>query len=501
MSRKIGVVLSYVLMFFEVLSTLLLTPFIIKTLGQAEYGVFKLSASVTSYLLLLDLGVGNAVIKFISKFRIANDREKLCKFLGASTIYYLIIAVIAFICGIILTFAFPVTFAKGLSEQEIKLGQKLLLITMINAAITLGSSAYRNAITAYEKFGVSKGVSIIQIIFRMIFTYIAVKHGVGSIGIVSINLIMTVAGSLFSIFYVLFSIKLIPYFKGIETDFIKEIISYSSLILIQMIATHINATLDQILIGSLVASSSVVLAVYSIGEQIRNYFEVIGSSCTGVLMPGIVRMVENNASNVELMNEMIRIGRIIFMILGLVWGGFLVCGQQFVILWAGPENAEAFKVAMILITPYLFIMTESVGSQVLWALNKHKEQSFLKMGIVLINVAFTIVLIRWKPLLGATIGTCISLVLGDIFVMNLIFVKKIKVNLRIYYREIFKGILPCILIEVAAGFIFRAFLSSGWVSFFINVLMMCIVYAVTMFTFGMNQYEKKLLLSIFNKVK
>lgn len=34
MNRKTGIILSYVFMIFEVLSTLLLTPFIIRTLGK-----------------------------------------------------------------------------------------------------------------------------------------------------------------------------------------------------------------------------------------------------------------------------------------------------------------------------------------------------------------------------------------------------------------------------------------------------------------------------------
>ena len=36
MNRKIGVLMSYVAMIFEALWTLLLTPFIMRTLGQAE---------------------------------------------------------------------------------------------------------------------------------------------------------------------------------------------------------------------------------------------------------------------------------------------------------------------------------------------------------------------------------------------------------------------------------------------------------------------------------
>lgn len=139
MDRKTGVILSYVLMIFEVCSTLLLTPFIIRTLGQAEYGVYKLSASVVAYLLLLDLGVGNSIIRFIAKYRVTGEKDQARKFLGVATIYYLIVGIIALIAGFVLIVVFPSVFAKGLTENEIILGQKLLAITMLNSAVTLGT--------------------------------------------------------------------------------------------------------------------------------------------------------------------------------------------------------------------------------------------------------------------------------------------------------------------------------------------------------------------------
>ena len=87
MGRKIGVVLSYLLMIFEVLSTLLLTPFILRTLGQAEYGVYKLSAAVTAYLLLLDLGVGNAVTRYVAKFKVEGNIEKALESVDSLIVY------------------------------------------------------------------------------------------------------------------------------------------------------------------------------------------------------------------------------------------------------------------------------------------------------------------------------------------------------------------------------------------------------------------------------
>lgn len=502
MNRKIGVILSYVMMIFEVLSTLLLTPFIIRTLGQAEYGVYKLSASVVAYLLLLDLGVGNAITRYIAKFRASGEKEQSQKFLGVATIYYTVIALVALIAGVVLIAVFPKAFAKGLTASEIKLGQELLFITMINAAVTLGTAVYNNVIIAYERFTVSKGVPIIQIIVRMALTVVMLKGGFGSVGIVMVNLLMTVVCRGFFIIYVLFRLKLRPKFKGIEISFVKEIILYSSMILIQMIATQLNATVDQILIGSLVASSAAILAVYSVGTQVTQYFQSMGTAFTGVLMPGIVKMVESGVDSKTLTDEMIRIGRIILIVLGLIWGGFLACGQQFITLWAGADNSNAYFVAVILMTAYMFILTESIGTQILWAMNQHKEQAILKGIIVLLNILLTVVLIKWQPLIGATIGTFISLVLGDVVVMNVIFRKKLKMNLGYYYKGLTKGILPCIAVATAVGFVARHFLKNGgWISLLLEVAIICLVYAVCILMFGMNTYEKNMVLSVLRKFK
>ena len=500
MNRKIGVILSYVLMIFEVCSTLLLTPFIIRTLGQAEYGVYKLSASVVAYLLLLDLGVGNSIIRFIAKFRVSGEKEQARKFLGVATIYFLMIGIIALVAGIILIIVFPSAFAKGLTESEIALGQRLLAVTMCNAAVTLATAAYNNVLIALQEFAVSKGASIIQILIRMLLTVVVLKCGLGSFGIVLINLLMTVLARGFFVFYVLLKIKLIPQFKGIDLGFVKEIVAYSSLILLQMVATQINATVDQILIGSMVTASTVILAVYSVGTQITQYFQSIGSAFTGVLMPGVVAMVERRSAPETLTNEMVRIGRIIFLVLGIIWGGFLVCGKQFVKLWAGAENSEAYVVALILMSAYLFVLTESIGSQILWAMNQHKEQAILKISIVLLNIGLTAILIQWNPLIGATIGTFISLMLGDVLVMNLIFVIKLKIRLGKYYLELCKGIVPALIVTITLGYVFRFFTPEGWFGLILNILFMCMIYGVLMIIFGMNKYEKNLILSILKKI-
>ncbi|MBR1533839.1 MAG: polysaccharide biosynthesis C-terminal domain-containing protein, partial [Ruminococcus sp.] len=168
--------------------------------------------------------------------------------------------------------------------------------------------------------------------------------------------------------------------------------------------------------------------------------------------------------------------------------------------WVGAEKLDAYWVTMILMTAHLFILTEAIGTQILWSMNEHKEQSILKISIVVVNVFLTIALIQWNPLYGATIGTFISLMLGDIGVMNLIFVKKIKIKLSTYYLGLFKGIIPSMLIAIAAGFGFSFIGLSGWIGLGVNVLVVVAVYLIAMSLFGMNRYEKDLIFGMIKKV-
>lgn len=500
MNRRQGVILSYILMIFEVLSTLLLTPFIIRTLGQAEFGVYKLAAAITAYLLLLDLGIGNAITRYIAKFKVENNKEKAEQFLGVATVFYIFISFFAVIVGLLLIFIFPTAFAKGLNEEEIKLAQILLGITSINSAVTLATSAYTNVLIAYEQFKISKGANILQIILRIAMTYLALIFGFGSIGLVIINLVTTLFCRLFFVAYVLFVIKLKPSIKNIEKSFIKEIVVYSGYIFLQMIATQINASVDQILIGSLVASSAGILAVYSIGTQIVQYYQQIGTAFTGVLMPGIVKMVESKSDIKDITNEMIRIGRLILIVLAFIWASFIVVGKEFIDLWAGPIYSQAYLVALILMSAYMLILSEAVGLQVIWAMNQQKELSFLKIGIVISNIFLTIMLIQWDSLIGATIGTFIALVVGDIFVMNIIFAKKIGVDIAYYYRCLFKGILPLAIISVTITLTLKSIIVlTGWKALIIYGIVVSISYIYLLIKYGLNKYEEKLFFSLLGK--
>lgn len=502
MSRKTGVLLSYTLMLVQMLSTMLFTPFLISRLGQAEYGVYSLMLSITTSFTLLDLGVGTSVVRYMSKYISSKSNLESRKLLGVTTIYYLGISSLALVIGIIIRAAIPTLFATGLNESQVELAQDLFFVTIISTSITLASSSFSNTIIAFEKFTVSKGVGIVMTMLKMILSILALILGCDSMGIVLVNLVTTILTSAVYVLYVLCKLKIKPLFKDIHLPFIKEIVSYSSFILVQTAASLIITMSGQVLLGAFAKESAVIIGIFSVGTQIVQYFKSFGSHFTSVLMPGLVRFADSNKSRELYEKELIRISRIIFMFLSLVWVVFLFNGKSFVTLWAGEENAQAFYVAIILMFPLLFSYSEGAGYQLIQALALHKIPSIVQLVSAIITIPITILLIKWHPFEGVVIGSFITFMLCETVVMNIMYKKQLGIRILVLFKGMFKGILPSLIICVISGCVINLFslFENGWLQFAFNCLVMVISYMICMLTFGMNKSEKTMIKTIIHKI-
>ena len=415
----------------------------------------------------------------MAKYRVNKEDENQSKFYGLSIIFYTAIFLIAIIVGVILCLIFPSAFSKGLTVEEIKLAQKLLFVTMLNAGFTLLFVTFSKLLIAYEKYTAAKLIDMIKVIVRVSGCTLMLVFGAKSLAITIVNLASTILMGIVTIIYV-------------KSKIIKEILNYTAFILLQMIVVQINTMTDQVLIGALVEASAIILGIYAAGAQICQYFKAIALSVNGIIMPGVVELVENKATTEDIYKEFLKISRILFIILGIIWVGFLINGKYFIELWAGQDASDAYYVALIIMLPLVFSQSQSVGTQILWAMEKHKKQAILQVFVTALNIVLTIFLIKWNPLIGASIGTAISYLVGDVLIMNIIFKKDMNIPIFKYYRELLKGTLICLIISGLCGFaIYFLPLKALW-KFIISCSVIVIVYFISMNIFGFNKYEKKL---------
>jgi O-antigen/teichoic acid export membrane protein len=91
---KAGALLSYASIFVSIIIGLLYTPIMLRLLGQSEYGLYSLIGSVVGYLSILDLGLGNAIVRYTARNRAVGDKEAESSLNGMFIALYSVIAVL-----------------------------------------------------------------------------------------------------------------------------------------------------------------------------------------------------------------------------------------------------------------------------------------------------------------------------------------------------------------------------------------------------------------------
>jgi len=180
---------------------------------------------------------------------------------------------------------------------------------------------------------------------------------------------------------------------------------------------------------------------------------------------------------------------------------FLILGKSFILLWAGEGFEESWIIALIVLIPLTIVLTQTLGISILQAKNKHGFRALTYLFISIINTFISIYLVQYIGSIGAAIGTSLSLIIGNIIVMNLYYHYKIGLNMVEFYKEISNRVFLTFLLVIIVSIPLKWIFEINWVSLVFQGLIFGILYFVAMWLYGMNKYEKTLLVKEFSKVK
>lgn len=498
--RKIGIILSYVTLIATTVIQLVYTPFLIKMMGQSEYGLYSLVYSVIGYLTVLDLGFGNAIIVYTTKFRSLKKYDEEKKLYGMFKIVFIIIGIIAFFLGMILFFNVDNIFGKNMSFEEIKKMKIMMIILSFNLLITFIFSIYSSIITAYEKFTYQKVMAILNTILKPILMipllFLGYKSITMCIVVTLVNLFVLTSN------YIYCKTKLnikIGYY-GFDITLFKQVLGYSFWIFLTTIVDKVNWSVDQTILG--IVSGTIAVSIYSLATNFNTMFINLSTAVSGVLLPKVTKMVANKATNKELTDEFIKVGRIQFYIMFLITTGFMLVGKEFIIWWVGKDFVEAYYVTLLLIIPAFFSLIQNLGLSIMQAKNKFKFKSLSTFIMSIFNIIISIILAKRYGAVGAAAGTTISLIICNIILINIYYYKVIKLNILRFWEDIAVMILKMLIPFFITVITIKIFNSDGglW-TVIIYGLIYILLYCITAYTIVMNKYEKNLLKSIFIKLR
>lgn len=484
---KLGAILNYVLIFLNALVGLLYTPYMLRAMGQSEYGLYSLVASVIAYLTILDLGMGNAIVRYTAKYRAEGKREEQYEMFGMFFILYLAIGVIAIILGLTLYINVDTLFGNTMDANELGKARIMMLILTFNLAFTFPMSIFGSIITAYERFVFPRVLSIIRVVLNTIVMVVLLHLGYRAIAMVIVQTIFNVVTLILNFLYCTQKIKIKIYFRHFKWSFLKEVAIYSFWILLDVIIDKIYWGTGQLVLGAV--SGTIAVSVFAVGIHLQGMYMQFSMAISSVFLPKVTAMVTKDCGTEKLSSLFIRTGRLQFIVLSFVLCGFIVFGKQFVVLWAGAEYHDAYIISLLFFIALLVPLMQNLGITILQAKNQMKFRSLLYLGIAIVAFVFEIILSKRMGSVGCALAVSVALFLGQGVLMNIYYSEKQKLDIVRFWKEIAKMSCLPVAITILSCVILRGCAIDTWSELLIAIFIFSLIYIPLFVKFSMNQEE------------
>lgn len=496
---KAGVVLNYVNIIVGNLIPIFYTPVMLSLLGQEEYGLYKLSSSITSYLSLISLGIGSAVGRYLIKSRVEEGKDAEERVFGLFMVIFQIISVAALIIGIILSLNLDIFYGQSLSTTELSRMKILVMIMVCNTALSFSQTPYSSIVTAHEKFIFLQSINIVSTCIGPIANLVALYIGFASVGMATASLIIGLICRMAFHIYVRKRMRIQPQYHNLPTQLLREIIMFSFWIFVGNVVSQLYNATDTLLIAMRSSLATSGVAIYSVGSTLTSIIGSLAVGMSSLFTPKVNRMVFQLASGEELTDLCIRIGRIQCIIVTLIVSGFISFGRPFIYFYAGEAYSEAYWVAVFTMVPNMIPLIQSVCLSTVIAQNQHRFRSIIYLIIAIMNVIGTWLLLPHYGIAGAALMTGLGLIIGPGLIMNWYYHKITGLNMTRFWSEI----KPLFLIP-AVMVLLTTWLSSmidmyNIIILFAGILLYTFIFALLSWKYILNTFEKDLLRGLIKK--
>lgn len=488
-NRRIGALLSYLNIFIQAVLGFVYVPLLLHYMGKHEYGLYQLMGSVVAYLAVMDFGLSTTTVRFYSKYKALKDTIKMENLLALMQRIYAGIICFMLLVGATIYNFLDVIFANGLTAAELVQAKHIFLLLMVNVGVTLFGLLYQSVINSNERFIFLRGLSTIQLIVQPLAVIAVMQQWPTALAMVAVLTVMNLIMVMIKIWYAYSRLKVKIVFHYFDKDIFNQAKVLAFAVFGVAIADQIFWKTNQIILGAMWGTAEV--AVYSIASLIYMNYMALSLAISGVFLPHVTEMVTNRASNKDLSDLMIKIGRLQTYLLGLVLGAFIVFGRQFIRLWAGDSFLDAYIITIIILIPFTIDLIQNIGLSIMQAKNVYGFRARVYGLLALINIGVAIPMAYYGRGIGAALASGIALFIVNAICMNWYYAYQLHLDIKRFWLSV-SSIIISTLILTGIGCIVVEFVSLvSWQWLIVGIMLFTIILFGLYYLFSFNEYERK----------
>lgn len=450
-----GTVTRYLLLAVNVGLGVFLMPFTIRHLGQTEYGLWMMVASLTYYFQLLDLGYGSSVVKQVTEADAHGDVKQVNRILSTFFVVYAALGALAAV-GILALIAFVIPRFPNLDAGQVHVARMLLGIMGVRVAIGFPMSVFGAATQARQRFALNNSVAIVVALANGALTYIVLSSGHGVVALVAATTGVSLLGY---VAYVWTARVAFPEMSlhpsWFSRPLVREVTSLSVYFFMVDIAIQVGMNLDNLVVGAFIGTSAV--AVYSVAMRLADYQRQFAGQFNSLLFPVVVRL--GSTGRADALRQMLVQGTTLALALIV---GVTICTIGFaaplIHLWMGPGFEQSVPTLYILAVTSVVLVAQGPLGNVLLGTGRHRIVAMVSMADAVLNLGLSLLLVRSFGMLGVAAGTGIPVLVLNIFLILPLACRTVGIGvlefLRTVVRPSLAGAVPavalCLALRVAA---------------------------------------------------
>lgn len=484
-------------------------PFLVDAFGITNYGLLVLASAVSAYAVLLDFGLGAAIVRAVAAtLRTGEDpaealsaTEELHKALGTALTFYTIVglttAAIMAVIGQLSSSLFDI------SGEQASIVRNMLLIGALLQLVQWPASTARHVLIGLQRYDVLAATSLLSTGLGILTTLWVLWTGEGPVAFVAVNGAAASLAMGVTVFKArrLSGIRAIR-FGAASMATLKAMLAFGwAVFVIDLADVLFYQQTDRLVLG--VVLGALAVAVYEASAKINGLVTYLSGLTVSAVMP-LASSLDASGEHGALRSLFVRGTKYASAFIAPVSVLIVVLAKPLLVAWLGDEFAQQAGVMQVLIAPHVLVSLGVMGDVIMISRGRMGKRVPYIVAQAVGNVVLSVILVQPRfgiGIIGVAIGTAVAH-LVDFPIHIRFLLKETGVTLREWLRDVTAPVYPLLLVPTAIA-LAASFtpLAGSLVGLAAVVVVALVAYWGLFYRFGLTEAEHEDIEMVFSAMR
>jgi O-antigen/teichoic acid export membrane protein len=434
----VGTLSNYIGQFATFGAWFLLTPFILREVGVAMYGLWALMGSMVAYGSLLDLGIWGAIIKYTAEYRALRREEEINALIGTALSVYLVLGSIVVVVSLMAAPLIPRLFM--VAEPQATTATTLFALMGSAVGITIPLMTPLAVLRGLQRYDLVNVSNVIGTVVEFVGIVTVLQVGGGIVGVVVVQLVGVVVMQIPAVIGIWRVAPAIRFHPGnARKAFVRLVLRYSAPLFAVDVAGRLQTKSDEITIGIFLPIQMVT--PYALMRKLSETTHLLTKQFMKVLLPLASEL--NAEQDVKHLRAVYLTGtRLTFAIFLPIATVLIGLASPILHFWVGEAYTAYIPILGLLLIAGLAATSQWPIVAILQGMAKHRILGVTAMASGIANLFLSLVLVHPFGLIGVAWGTVIPTVIENWGIILPYGLRKVEVSIGVFFQTV---LLPTVL--------------------------------------------------------